>query len=316
MTSWFIVDFISIIPFDLILDVGNINRIARISRIGKLYRIIKITKLFRLIKTVKVRNKLAKHLTDILKISLGMERAILMFLTFIILQHIAACIWIFAARQDEQGKLNWIYQKNLMDAETGDLYLTSFYFTVTTVLTVGYGDITPYNNGEKFVCITLMLIGVISFSFATGVLSSIISSYDSKEALLKEKISTLNELKKQYKIDKNLFNRLARTIRYDHRKSAKDISEFMDELPNKLRLELSILIHQKMYSRIKFFKGKENSFIGWIAGILKSSSADEQEYLYKEGEHVTESKYLLMIQFYNGSLFPIDGASRIRSTKI
>jgi hypothetical protein len=68
------------------------------------------------------------------------------------------------------------------------------YFTVTTILTVGYGDIRAYNTDEKLFCIFLMLIGVLSFSFATGSLSSIISSYDHKEALLKEKIATLNQI--------------------------------------------------------------------------------------------------------------------------
>jgi hypothetical protein len=39
-----------------------------------------------------------------------------------------------------------------------------------------------------------MLLGVISFSFATGSLASMINSYDSREAIFKEKISTLNEI--------------------------------------------------------------------------------------------------------------------------
>ena len=47
------------------------------------------------------------------------------------------------------------------------------------------------NLYEKLLCIVLMIIGVISFSFATGALSSIISNIDTSEAKLKEKISTL-----------------------------------------------------------------------------------------------------------------------------
>ncbi len=81
-----------------------------------------------------------------------------------------------------------------------ELYITSFYFTTTTILTVGYGDITAVSVGEKILSTVLMIIGVISFSFATGSLSSIIANYDSFEAVLKEKISTLNAISEEYNI--------------------------------------------------------------------------------------------------------------------
>lgn len=57
-----------------------------------------------------------------------------------------------------------------------DLYITSFYFTVTTIMTVGYGDITAFSMIERVICIFLMLIGVVAFSFATGAISSIITN--------------------------------------------------------------------------------------------------------------------------------------------
>ena len=59
---------------------------------------------------------------------------------------------------------------------------------------MGYGDITAYNLMEQIFCIVLMMIGVVSFSFATGALSSILTNLDSKEAALKEKIATLNDI--------------------------------------------------------------------------------------------------------------------------
>lgn len=49
---------------------------------------------------------------------------------------------------------------------------------MTTIVTVGYGDITAESTGERLIAILLMIIGVISFSFATGALSSIIANYD------------------------------------------------------------------------------------------------------------------------------------------
>ena len=65
-----------------------------------------------------------------------------------------------------------------MDYDDLELYIVSFYFTVTTIVTVGYGDITPKNAQERLFCVILMLIGVISFSFITSTLTSIISTQD------------------------------------------------------------------------------------------------------------------------------------------
>ena len=78
--------------------------------------------------------------------------------------------------------------------DNGYMYVCSFYFVVTTLVTVGYGDITAYSTNERIVCIFLMMLGVVSFSFATGAVASLISSHDSDQAQLKEKITTLNEI--------------------------------------------------------------------------------------------------------------------------
>lgn len=90
------------------------------------------------------------------------------------LQHVTACLWIFIGKMDDNSKNTWIYKKGLTDDDEIDIYITAFYFTVTTLVTVGYGDITAYNNVEKLMCIMLMMLGVVAFSLTTGALSSII----------------------------------------------------------------------------------------------------------------------------------------------
>ena len=63
-----------------------------------------------------------------------------------------------------------------------ELYLTSFYFTTTTVTTVGYGDFSASTVAEKIFCIIMMLIGVIAFSLSSASLSSLLTNYDSSNA--------------------------------------------------------------------------------------------------------------------------------------
>jgi hypothetical protein len=58
--TWFLIDLVSIIPFDLLMSYSNANRITRFARIGKLAKIVRMIKMVRLIKIAKVRSKLMK----------------------------------------------------------------------------------------------------------------------------------------------------------------------------------------------------------------------------------------------------------------
>lgn len=80
-------------PFDVIFDIGSFNKLARVARIGKLYKLIRMTRMVRMLKIVKERNKVVKYLNEILKIGVGFERLLFLMLIFIVMQHIAACLW-------------------------------------------------------------------------------------------------------------------------------------------------------------------------------------------------------------------------------
>lgn len=60
-----------------------------------------------------------------------------------------------------------------------ELYLTSMYFTIETISTVGYGDVDITTPIEKIFCIVTMIIGVVAFTFASGSLASILQNADS-----------------------------------------------------------------------------------------------------------------------------------------
>ncbi len=68
-----------------------------------------------------------------------------------------------------------------------------------------------------------------------------------------------------------MYNKLVKALRYDHCKKSKDLTQFMEELPHKLKLELAMVINKKMYSSISFFMNKNDQvFIAWIGTVLRS----------------------------------------------
>ena len=163
-------------------------------------------------------------------------------------------------------------------------------------------------------CIFLMLIGVVVFSLTAGSLSSIITSYDSRESYIKEKIATLNQICDEYNVDMDTFNRLVKSIKYDHSKKQKDVISFMEELPRKLKLELSLIMINQMYANVVFFRDKDKSFIAWIARLINPLNMEESDYIYKEGEEIAESKQTFIFTFY--SILPEFGSRRICTSEI
>jgi voltage-gated potassium channel len=53
-----------------------------------------------------------------------------------------------------------------------DSYLESAYFTVSTMTSVGYGDVTPQTELGKIIAMAMMLLGTFIFVSFTGVIAS------------------------------------------------------------------------------------------------------------------------------------------------
>ena len=114
----------------------------------------------------------------------------------VIFLHIISCMWVIIPQlTNDKAKGvtgTWLEQFEDDNLNVRQIYVLSLYWTVTTTTTVGYGDIDIANSIERIFCAIIMLIGVISFSYANGSLSSILTTYDVQNAHLTEKLNILN----------------------------------------------------------------------------------------------------------------------------
>jgi hypothetical protein len=70
-----------------------------------------------------------------------------------------------------------------------------------------------------------------------------------------------------------MFNKLVRTINYDHSKDDKSFENFMKELPKHLRKELIQMMDLRKYNKISYFHKKDSLF-----GALNEEIKDEMQF--------------------------------------
>ena len=126
------------------------------------------------------------------------------------------------AKIDDFGESTWVYRYGYDEVPIEEQYLASLYFIITTITTVGYGDITSKSPAEQGFCIVLMLIGVIAYSIAIGSFTSIMSASDKKEERLRAKLRLLSHVRNEFNINFELYWRLRQALHYDHTMDMSD----------------------------------------------------------------------------------------------
>ena len=172
----FILDIIAIFPFDELLksDTGHMNAMIRLTKIGRLQKLIKLTRLLRLFRVFKMQKNLINVPTDIFKLGSGIQRILFYVFMALLVCHISACLWIFFAHFAGEDTQKWLDDETYKEMKDEDIYLTSFYFIITTFSTVGYGDISASNPVEKIFCILIMIIGVTAFAAGTSEMTNLL----------------------------------------------------------------------------------------------------------------------------------------------
>lgn len=108
--------------------------------------------------------------------------------------HSVACVWYFlGCRASICHKGSWVDATPLLNKTTSHSvhYGTSYYWAVTTMTTVGYGDITPTNLAEMIYSIVVMVLGKLLFGFILGTVASTLANLDIQRVIYEEKLKAL-----------------------------------------------------------------------------------------------------------------------------
>lgn len=280
--SWFLLDFFSSVPFDVItagvfpnltparlLKVGKVAKVTKLLRVGKILKVLTGSELIEMVDQMVMSKP---HLTFFRVVKLA-------GLAFV-LAHWLAC---FGTALDDT-QFNAYFGTDSPNAF--QKYVAAMYWAMTTLSTVGYGDITPETDTERLYAMFAMVVGGAFYGFIVGSISSIVADMDlNKRAFYGRMDLVQSWLDRHDEIPKQLRQRVRKHFKLTLSvKSATDDATIVHDLSPALRSDIAFFIVHEKVRHNKMFVELPTAALVNLVEILIKTNCNATEFVVREGD--------------------------------
>lgn len=237
LRGWFIVDLLAAIPFD-VLAAAATGSVATTIRVFGLLRVLRMARILVLQRDWRVRTSLNPA---VLRLS---------FFAFWIglLAHWIACGWIA-----------------LDGARFGHAelhpYQQALYWTITTLTTVGYGDIVPEGRGPVAYTMVVMGLGAAMYGYIIGNVASLLANLDVMRSRHLGRIETINHFMRDRHVPRDVQARVRDYYNYLWDSRMGQQADIFEDLPTPLRTEIALHLNRNVLRKVPLFEGASESFL-------------------------------------------------------
>lgn len=238
LSSWFALDLVANAPFFLVSFLhGDVNPLIATLPLLRLPQLVRITTRWEALQLLN---------TSILRI-------VRYAMAIILIANWGACLWLWIGLS-EASPDGWINRLGFKGFDFFDLYLRSLYWTITTLATVGYGDIVPKTNREIILAIMMMITGVSLYAFAVGNVVSIVNSLDDGRSEHNQRQSAIASYLFRNGVNLEIIQRVRRFNDYQwSRTRGFRPSEMFVDLPEELHTEVMLGILRETVRQVPLF---------------------------------------------------------------
>lgn len=238
--------------------------------------LIKVLRIVRLIDAHhEIRNKIIIY-------GAASTMYILLCYLLLIIQYLA-CIW-WAVGHFQKGNDTWLIQSGVADYSKISQFFRTYYYITTTITTIGYGDLHPYNLKETIVIIFIELIGCFYYNFFISMMVTIIAD-PVKLTFYRTYRSIYLTLKSQGLNDDSIHEVLVYSeYIWDKDKDRTEFYDAVSELPISLQKRLELALHMEVFNMVNSLKDKPDYALEKVAYKLKPRIFSPGENLITNGQ--------------------------------
>ena len=140
--------------------------------------------------------------------------------TMLVFAHFGACAWFAVGdyclqHHRDCGSYGWLDANGMGDhTSRWKQYSTAWYWSVVTLMTTGYGDITATNMLEQWVSSICILIGTCFFGYVVSAVGTLLADGDRVRSEQNERIEQANHFCASKRLPKDLAHAVITHTKY------------------------------------------------------------------------------------------------------
>jgi len=295
LKGWFTLDFVCSVPVEPLLLLVAIVTGSEMSQSRSAATATKSLKLLRLVRLVRLL-RMMSILGDS-KLWVGMKysvREVLKFsVFFLVAAHWLACLLYLIAAMQEFSSNTWTtsipgLEDGLEHESTGAQYITSLYFAIITMSTIGYGDLTPGSQVEMVFATFSMLMGSSLYTYGVSILSVQIASLSNSKMEFEAEVDQTVDWMQYRKIPQDIQERVINFTDTCNRQVQARFNELYIHsiIPHSISRKITELAKEDILKCIQKHPvlSKLNAdYHIMLARAMRSRIYPPQETVYKEG---------------------------------
>ncbi|KIZ06554.1 Potassium voltage-gated channel subfamily Hmember 2 [Monoraphidium neglectum] len=251
LRGWFAVDLVTTMPWDTMV-IALVERCsledgapAHAARVVPLIRVLRLLKIARMLRVLR----------------LGRFRQGMMLTMYVgcglLMLHLLACTWYFIATlvsPDLAG--TWVERAGFKGAGPYELYTACVYWTVSTLGTVGFGDIVASNPPEMLYSIFAIVVGISVFAYTASRVSVLAADLAGGDDHVEARLGEVDTFLRAWNVPLRLALRVRSYLAFVlKRQVSREQAALVNELSAPLRTELVLALHRDALQAVPLLLG-------------------------------------------------------------
>ncbi|CAJ1944412.1 unnamed protein product [Sphenostylis stenocarpa] len=278
--TWLAFDVISIVPSELVQKISpSPLQSYGLFNMLRLWRLRRVSALFSRLEKDRNYNYFWVRCAKLISVTL-----------FAV--HCAACFYYLIAARYHDPKKTWIgaTMDNFLERSLWSRYVTSIYWSITTLTTVGYGDLHPVNSREMIFDIFYMLFNLGLTAYLIGNMTNLVVHGTSRTRKFRDTIQAASNFAHRNQLPHRLQDQMLAHLCLKYRTDSEGLQqqETLESLPKAIRSSISHHLFYSLIDSVYLFQGVSNDLLFQLVSEMKAEYFPPKEDVILQNEAPTD----------------------------